>query len=79
MKRGLIISLLLFSLCVNAEKRALIIGIGAYPDVDYGWHVINGDNDVLFAQEIARSNGFASQQMTSLVTSDFPSDHAGFS
>lgn len=67
MKRGLIISLLLLSICVKAERRALIIGIGAYPDVDYGWHIINGDNDVLFAQEIARSNGFASQQMMSLV------------
>ena len=55
MKRGLIISFLLLSLYVNAERRALIIGIGAYPDVDYGWHIINGDNDVLLAQEIARS------------------------
>lgn len=67
MKRGLIISMLLLSLCANAEKRALIIGIGAYPDVDYGWHTINGDNDVFLAQEIVRSNGFSAHHLTSLV------------
>lgn len=58
MKRGLIISLLLLSICVNAEHRALIIGIGAYPDVDYGWPVIHGDNDIVFAKTMLVANGF---------------------
>ena len=66
MKRGLIISLLLLSLCVNAEHRALIIGIGAYPDVDYGWPVIHGDNDIAFATVTLLANGFSISKIDTL-------------
>ena len=66
MKSGLIISLLLLSICVNAEKRALIIGIGAYPDVDYGWPVIHGDNDIVFAKTMLVANGFKAGNIDTL-------------
>lgn len=66
MKRGLIISLLLLSICVNAEHRALIIGIGAYSDVDYGWPVIHGDNDIVFAKTMLVANGFKAGNIDTL-------------
>jgi len=66
MKRGLIISLLLLSICVNAEHRALVIGIGAYPDVDYGWPVIHGDNDIAFATATLLANGFSKSKIDTL-------------
>ena len=66
MKRGLIISFLLLSLYVNAERRALIIGIGAYPDVDYGWPVIHGDNDIVFAKTMLVANGFKAGNIDTL-------------
>lgn len=53
-----IVSLLACVLCAHAEKRALLIGIGAYPDVDYGWPSIHGDNDIAFAKSMLLTNGF---------------------
>jgi len=53
-------------ICVQAEKRALIIGIGAYPDVDYGWPVIHGDNDIAFATATLLANGFSKSKIDSL-------------
>ena len=58
----------LFICCVSlqAEKRALIIGIGAYPDVDYGWPVIHGDNDIVFAKTMLVANGFKAGNIDTL-------------
>jgi hypothetical protein len=51
---------------VQAEKRALVIGIGAYPDVDYGWPVIHGDNDIAFATGTLLANGFSISKIDTL-------------
>lgn len=40
-----------------AEKRALVIGIGSYPN-ENGWDAINGDKDILLVEDYLRSNGF---------------------
>lgn len=58
----------LFICCVSlqAEKRALIIGIGAYPDVDYGWPAIHGDNDIAFAKAMLVANGFKAGNIDTL-------------
>jgi len=53
-----IVGLFCCVLCVQAEKRALVIGIGTYPDVDYGWPTIHGDNDIAFAKAMLLANGF---------------------
>ena len=66
MKRLLTILLLtIVTMLAFAEKRALVIGIGAYPDVDYGWHAINGDNDIPLAVEMLQCNGF---QLSNIAT-----------
>lgn len=67
MKRwSLILCCFLCSLFANAEKRALVIGIGNYPDVDYGWHSINGDNDIPLVCEMLEVNGFSSSNIVVL-------------
>ena len=55
-----LIAILLFTLTLSfaAERRALVIGIGEYPDVDYGWHEINGDNDIPLVKELLLANRF---------------------
>ncbi len=58
MKHLLLIFLLFLSVCTFAEKRALVVGIGEYPDVDFGWHTINGDNDVPLVMEMLKCAGF---------------------
>lgn len=64
MKRwSLILCCFLCSLIANAEKHALVIGIGNYPDVDYGWHLINGDNDIIIVCDMLETNGFSSQNI----------------
>lgn len=42
---------------LNATKRALVIGIGAYP-AESGWRQINGDKDIPIVEDILLSNGF---------------------
>lgn len=67
MKRlWLIVSLLVCVLCLHAERRALLIGIGAYPDVDYGWPSIHGDNDIAFAKSMLLANGFKTANIDTL-------------
>lgn len=67
MRRWLfIVGLFCCVLCVHAEKRALVIGIGAYPDVDYGWPVIHGDNDIVFAKTMLVANGFKAGNIDTL-------------
>lgn len=67
MKRlWLIVGLVFCCISVQAEKRALIIGIGAYPDVDYGWPVIHGDNDIAYATATLLANGFSKSKIDSL-------------
>ena len=61
-----IVGLFFCCISVQAEKRALIIGIGAYPDVDYGWPVIHGDNDIAFATSVLQANGFKTSNIVTL-------------
>ncbi len=42
---------------LNATKRALVIGIGAYP-AESGWRQINGDKDIPVVEDMLLSNGF---------------------
>lgn len=57
----------LCALCVGAVgHRALLIGIGDYPEAS-GWNAISGDNDVSYAQKIALANGFKMEDITSLI------------
>ena len=64
-KTFLIISLLL-SLNTVAVRRALVIGIGPYPDVDGGWHAIHGDNDIALVCEILKDNHFDERHIATL-------------
>ena len=58
MKRLLHILFILFLFIkTNAEKIALIIGIGQY-DTQAGWDVINGDNDIPLIKDVLVTNGF---------------------
>ena len=66
MKRLLTILLLILASFSYAEKRALVIGIGEYPDVDYGWHAINGDNDIPLVVDMLQANGFSEKNITTL-------------
>ena len=67
MKRLLFIGIILTCIFgVHAEKRALLIGIGAYPDVDYGWPAIHGDNDIAFAKLMLGTNGFKNANIDTL-------------
>lgn len=61
-----IVGLFFYCISLQAEKRALIIGIGAYPDVDYGWPVIHGDNDIAFATVTLLANGFSISKIDTL-------------
>lgn len=66
-KRLLLILFVLIScLSAQATRRALIIGIGDYPE-ESGWGKINGDKDVPVVQEMLTSIGFESQDIVSLV------------
>lgn len=67
MKRFLLAICLMFvAFGAQAEKRALVIGIGNYPDVDYGWHTINGNNDIAIVCEMLRCNGFLKKHIHTL-------------
>lgn len=70
MNRFITICLLLCSLCslMGATKRALVIGIGAYPqDKDNFWNPIHGDRDVPLITEVLLQNGFHEQDICTLV------------
>lgn len=52
-------------LLFSGEKRALIIGIGNYPE-DSGWKKINGDKDIPLIEDMLLKNGFKSQNIVEL-------------
>ena len=58
--------LLSLAFTISAERRALVIGIGEYPDVDYGWHSINGDNDIDITKSLLIGNGFTNNNIYTL-------------
>jgi len=70
MKHWLTILLLLTTTLAFAEKRALVIGIGAYPDVDYGWPTIHGDNDIAITKATLLCNGFKVSNIDTLRNED---------
>lgn len=70
MKRGLTILILLAATIAFAEKRALVIGIGTYPDVDYGWHAIHGDNDVPIVVDMLLCNGYKQSNISTLTNNE---------
>ena len=51
------------------EKRALLIGIGKYAP-ETGWHHIHGDNDVALTKAVLQRNGFAGNNITTLVNEE---------
>ena len=70
MRRLLVIWMLFCSLCLaqGATKRALLIGIGAYPqDKDNFWNPIHGDNDVPLIKGVLLQNGFEASNISTLV------------
>lgn len=63
----LIISISIFGLLsANATKRALVIGIGSYPQGS-GFSKINGDRDVPVVTDMLISLGFKKSDITTLV------------
>ena len=46
-------------------KRALVIGIGAYPESN-GWKQINGDKDIPMVEEMLTVNGFEKKNIVEL-------------
>lgn len=58
MKNLLLLLTLAFSLCVYAEKHALIIAIGTYDKDATGWNSINSANDVPIIKEALLARGF---------------------
>lgn len=49
----------------HATKRALVIGIGNYPEAS-GWAKINGDKDIPMVKEMLTINGFAASNIVVL-------------
>lgn len=66
MRQWFTILFLLIASYSFAERRALAIGIGEYPNVAYGWDAINGDNDVQLVVEMLQCNGFATHNINTL-------------
>jgi hypothetical protein len=68
MKYLLVVLLLIFKvLSVESQtKKALIIGIGAYP-TESGWSVIHGDNDVPLITDALIQRGFNPDKIVKLV------------
>ena len=70
MNRSILICVLatMLLLPVHATKRALIIGIGAYPE-STGWAKINGDKDVATVEQMLISKGFLKANIVKLSNS----------
>jgi hypothetical protein len=71
MKNGLHILLLIFCLIsyytsVAQTKRALVIGVGKYPELS-GWKTINGDKDVPIVTGMLNNLGFKHENIYVLV------------
>ena len=61
----ILITFLLLGVFANAQnKRALVIGIGDYPE-ESGWCKIHGDNDISIVTEMLEENGFEQVQILS--------------
>ncbi len=56
---------LMVTTTLNATKRALVIGIGAYP-AESGWRQINGDKDIPVVEDMLLSNGFQKANIVKL-------------
>ncbi len=59
----------MFAFTLQATNYALVIGIGNYPDVDYGWPTIHGNNDISIVCEMLGVNGFPKENITTLCDS----------
>lgn len=59
----------MFAFTLQATNYALVIGIGNYPDVDYGWPTIHGNNDISIVCEMLSVNGFKKENITTLCDS----------
>ncbi len=69
MKKYLIIAFSFISFTLYSSNYALVIGIGNYPDVDYGWPTIHGNNDISIVCEMLSVNGFKKENITTLCDS----------
>jgi len=67
-KLVLLIGFIAITCCVQATKRALVIGIGSYPESS-GWNQINGDKDVPIVEAMLVSNGFQKSDIVKLINS----------
>lgn len=75
MKKYLLIILLsaiTFNLCY-ATKRALVIGVGNYPEAS-GWAKINGDKDLPIVRDMLLANGFQAQNIVELKNESATAD-----
>ena len=61
-KTLLFVLLLLCGIANAQNKRALVIGIGDYPE-ESGWCKIHGDNDISIVTEMLEENGFEQVQI----------------
>lgn len=62
-------AIFLFVSLLTAEsqtKRALVIGVGQYPE-ESGWCIIHGDNDVPLISDALIQKGFSSDKIVSLI------------
>lgn len=50
-------------------RRALLIGIGNYPE-DSGWNIIHGNNDVAIIKDVLLHQGFLADDILQLIDSD---------
>lgn len=67
MKKLIVISCLLAIMSTaQATKRALVMGVGDYPQ-ESGWAKINGDKDVPVVESMLLANGFKKQDIVELV------------
>ena len=57
----------------HATKRALVIGIGNYPEAS-GWAKINGDKDLPIVRDMLLANGFQSKDIVELKNESATAD-----
>lgn len=75
MKKLICIMLLIAASCnlSHATKRALVIGIGSYPEAS-GWAKINGDKDLPIVRDMLLANGFQSKDIVELKNESATAD-----
>jgi hypothetical protein len=57
----------------HATKRALVIGVGNYPEAS-GWAKINGDKDLPIVRDMLLANGFQSKDIVELKNESATAD-----